>query len=190
MRVNEKQQCRRQFAAVRDAMTAEERAAVQSAICARLTASDVYRGADLILSYVAIRSEVETRGIISHALAHNKTVAVPLCVGDQMEFYCISALNQLRPGRFGVPEPDPATCVNCDPPPTALCLVPGLAFDRSGRSLGYGAGFYDRYLAAHTVLRLGLCAARCLADTLPAEATDQTMDMILTESGFLAFETI
>ncbi|MBR2730937.1 MAG: 5-formyltetrahydrofolate cyclo-ligase, partial [Clostridia bacterium] len=177
-------------AAVRDAMTAEERAAVQSAICARLTASDVYRGADVILSYVAIRSEVETRGIILHALAHNKTVAVPLCVGDQMQFYCIPSLDVLRPGRFGVPEPDPAACGLCIPTPQALCLVPGLAFDRAGRRLGYGAGFYDRYLASHPVIRLGLCADRCVASALPVEATDQTMDMILTESGFFAFETI
>ncbi|MBQ6268028.1 MAG: 5-formyltetrahydrofolate cyclo-ligase [Clostridia bacterium] len=190
MCVSAKQQCRRLYAGVRDAMTAAERDAVNAAITQALTASDLYRDANVILAYVSIRSEVETRAIISHALAHNKTVAVPLCIGEQMEFYCISALDQLRPGRFGVPEPDPATCVNCDPPPTALCLVPGLAFDRSGRRLGYGAGFYDRYLAAHAVLRLGLCAARCLADTLPAEPTDQTMDSILTESGFVAFNKI
>ncbi|MBR4726506.1 MAG: 5-formyltetrahydrofolate cyclo-ligase [Clostridia bacterium] len=185
-----KQQSRRLYAGVRDAMTAGERDTVNTAITQRLTDSGLYRDAGLILAYVSIRSEVETRAIISHALAHNKTVAVPLCVGDQMEFCRISALDQLRPGRFGVPEPDPASCARCDPPPSALCLVPGLAFDRSGRRLGYGAGFYDRYLAAHAVIRLGLCAARCLADALPAEPTDQTMDLILTESGFLAFDKI
>lgn len=187
MCVTEKQQCRRQFSAVRDAMTAGEREAVNAAIFDRLIASDVYRNADVILSYVAIRSEVETRGMIAHALAHNKTVAVPLCIGSQMSFYCIPSLDVLHPGRFGVPEPDPADCPLCVPSPKTLCLVPGLAFDRAGRRLGYGAGFYDRFFASHPVVRLGLCAERCVAPVLPAESTDQRMHLLLTESRFCDF---
>lgn len=188
--MTEKQRCRVLFTSVRDGMTAQERAAVDAAITARLINAPVYQSAPLLLSYVSIRSEAETRGIISHALAHNKRVAVPRCEGDRMAFYLIPSLASLRPGRFGVPEPDPAACPLCVPPAGALCLVPGLAFDRRGVRLGYGAGFYDRWFADNSVTRLALCAARCVAQALPAEATDQPMHLLLTENGMTAFDTI
>lgn len=186
--MTEKQRSRRLFSAVRDTMTPQERAAADAAILTHLVNSALYRDAELLLTYVSIRSEADTRSIIAHALAHDKRVAVPRCEGTQMTFHLIPALSALQPGAFGVPEPDPAACPPIDPPAGTLCLIPGLSFDRLGGRLGYGAGFYDRYLAAHPVTRLGLCAERCVAAAVPLEATDQRMHLLLTERGFTAFD--
>ena len=103
-----------------------------------------------------------------------------------MEFYQITSYEDLEPGHFGVWEPK----VYCPvyEGPSALLLVPGVAFDREGRRIGYGGGFYDRYLEKHPDHHtVGYAYAFQIYEHLPTEVFDRRVDCVLTENGFLKY---
>ena len=187
-----KGRARRALRARRDAMPAGERAITDARIRDRVLALDDFRRADAVLCYLAFSSEVETRGIISAALAAGKAVALPRCLpGGRLAWHAVRGLEGLRAGAHGILEPagDPGTLV----PPAALAapvaLVPGLAFDRAGYRLGYGGGYYDRFLASFGGVSIGLARCPLLLDDLRGlglvEAHDRPVDLVVTEGGVL-----
>ncbi len=111
-------------------------------------------------TYVFFIVEIQTDGILHRALAEGKALYLPRCLDDagQMAFYRVQALEELESGSFGVREPSlAAPQYNMDLDGQALCLVPGLCFDNKGYRLGYGKGYYDRFLAKFRGVTLGLC---------------------------------
>ena len=151
---------------------------------AHLFASPIFRKTDAILAYIDTQNELPTGEILAAAFREGKTIAVPRVAGETMDFYVISSTEDLEPGSFGILEPK-ASCPPYAGGP-ALMLVPGVAYDYGGHRIGYGGGFYDRYLAEHPEHEtLGLAYGFQVYPLLPAEETDQSVGDVLTEAGFL-----
>ncbi len=186
-----KRALRREAAAARDA--ASDRAAAAAAACGHLGALPAYRKAAVVLWYASMPSELATAPGIEAALSERappggrRVVAVPWCDGDDLGLWRIESLSELVPGTWGIPEPpadrrgDPERRVA--PEAIDLVVVPGLAFDRRGRRLGHGKGYYDRLLARSPAVRAGLCYAAQVFPEVPAGPRDAVMDFVVTEEG-------
>jgi 5-formyltetrahydrofolate cyclo-ligase len=135
--------------------------------------------------YVHFRSEVETLPLLAHLLAAGKTVSVPLTLRKESRLLAVQITDpasQLTTGYFGILEPSKMQAA-VNPADIDIALVPGSVFDQGGGRLGYGGGFYDRFLiqAAPQALRVGLAFAMQLVDQVPTAAHDQLMDILVTE---------
>ena len=167
------------------------RAAADAAIARRVLDSSAYGQARVLLGYAALPEEIQTDGILRRALAEGKALYLPRCLDDagQMAFYRVQALEDLESGSFGVREPSlAAPQYNMDLDGQALCLVPGLCFDNKGYRLGYGKGYYDRFLAKFRGATLGLCYNYFLQDCLPVGDYDLPVQQIATEDRVFAVE--
>ncbi|MDR1806143.1 MAG: 5-formyltetrahydrofolate cyclo-ligase [Clostridium sp.] len=182
----EKNEIRAQCKRWRSKLGEQEKAALDSRIRNRVLALWQYREAKSLYSYVSGALEVDTRGIIEAAWAAGKEVAVPRCVPNtrEMEFCLISSWEELEPGTFGVPEPKSA-CPLAVPSEESLCLVPGLSFDSSGARLGFGKGYYDRFLAAFPGRAAGLCYEGCVRPHVPCGRFDRHLPIVITEKRLL-----
>lgn len=194
----EKAQLRTTARAARDAMPADERAAADAAIARAVLESDAFTQAPCVLTYCSMGSEVDTHAIIREALQRGKTVALPRCQRGEglMNWHAIGRLEDAAPGYFGIREPadDSATLLDvCTCGPEALALVPGLLFDDEGFRLGYGGGYYDRFLAIFPGRTLGLARetqrVRSLAALGAREAFDLPVQLIATERGIFAAQS-
>ena len=174
-----KKEIRQRLLAMRSACPKEERAR-QSAEIARLVAAHpAYHGCGTLFSYVPFRQEVDTWPLMRIALAEGKTVAVPKVEGREMTFYRITGEDDLVPGSFGILEPK-ENCPAVSPASDDVMLLPGAAFDREGHRIGYGGGFYDRYLEKHPEpVKIGICFDFQLVDAIPAETFDQAADAVI-----------
>ncbi len=175
----QKQLLRPACAAVRAAVSEKEKKA--AAMCRLLQTLPAFREANTVLCYLAAGNEAETRGIIEACLQAGKCVALPRCYEDsRMEFMPVTHLSQASErSAFGIQEPPHGLPIN--PRKAELCIVPALAFDCRGFRLGYGMGFYDRYLKRFPGVSVGLCFEACLHDTLPTDVNDRPVHLIVTE---------
>ena len=150
-----------------------------------------YRDAGLILIYVSTDIEVDTHAIILNALSKGKKVAVPRCLEGtrKIDFYLINSLDDLLPGTFDVPEPDPQTSEKLSDFNGALCVVPALVYDSAGYRIGFGKGYFDRFLTATNVNTIGITYDACLFDIVPRGKYDKRVNMIITESKILDFSS-
>ena len=144
-----------------------------------------YASSTTILAYVSTNIEVDTRKIIERALEDGKRVAVPYCVPDTrlLEFYLIDSLDDLTPGTFGVLEPTPDPEKRLTDWEKSLCIVPGLCFDFDGYRLGFGKGYYDRFLSEYTGIRVGICYSSGVRGHLHHGRYDRTVDVLVTEKN-------
>ena len=143
-----------------------------------LAASDLYRNAKTIYGYLPYNQEVRTVPMLARALADGKRVAVPKVYGEEMKFIYLTDLTLVAKGYAGIPEPIADEPVAEEP--DALVLMPGLAFDPEGHRIGYGGGFYDRFLArepAHPTL--ALCYDFQMLPKLETEEFDIPVDCVL-----------
>ncbi len=153
-------------------------------IIARLTGQDVYRRSGCLASYVSVRNEVDTHTLIDSALDSGKRVAVPVAKPSHMLVHReIRGLAELKPSGFGLLEPSGEVGVEIQPDTFDIVLVPGLAFDQTGNRIGFGAGYYDRFLSLTPATKVGLAYDFQLFDRLPTGPRDIPMDLIITESG-------
>ncbi len=181
----EKAALRRQFRAQRTALLPEDAARWDKAIADHLLQSEAFCRADVVFCYLAVKDEVATAPIVQQALVLGKQVAAPVCgPGGQMEFKLFEGPHQLAPGRFGIAEPL-ESCPVAAATAHSLCLVPGLAFDRQGLRLGYGGGYYDRFLPRFAGRAVGLVRSGFLVQQLPAGRFDCKVQALVTENGWL-----
>jgi len=181
---------RRKVLQARDRLTQAARRTRSAALHGRLWGLAPFAAAEVLFIYVDFRSEVETLALIDQCLAKGKQVIVPLVAEDNQLIPCrLTALDELRPGAFGIPEPDPQRCARVAPGTIDLVLLPGSVFDAEGGRLGYGGGYYDRFLVneAPQALRLGVCFELQLVEALPLLPHDQRLDILVTESRVLRF---
>lgn len=144
-----KSEIRKEILKARSALPAEEAAAKSALIVERLLALEEYRRAEVVMAYADFRNEVRTDRLIRESLARGKAVAVPFT--DTREKRLIPSLllsypEDLAPGTWGIPEPAPGRLRPVEPAKIDLVVVPGVAFDIKGNRLGYGGGYYDRFL--------------------------------------------
>ncbi len=132
--------------AARSGLSAGERDAAARRILEKLRALPEFEEAETVYLYASLPDELPTEGLINYCLAHGKIVALPRIDGDVMRFRRINAFSELRPGCMGILEPSGRAQEITDP---GFMIVPGLAFDGGNNRLGFGRGFYDRYLSEH-----------------------------------------
>ena len=174
----DKKTLRAEIRAKKRAMTAQEIEEKSAALAKAFYETPEYKEAKTIYGYLPYNQEVRTTRMLSHALADGKRVAVPKVYGDTMKFILLSDLTQVAKGYAGIPEPVADGPVAADP--TALVLMPGLAFDPEGHRLGYGGGVYDKFLAAepdHPTL--ALCYDFQMLPHLDTESYDIPVDRVL-----------
>lgn len=179
-----KKNLRARYRRYREKMDAEQKICLDASIQCRLLTLEEYARADTIFTYVSKAGEVDTLSVITAALANRKRVAAPRCVPDtfDMEFYYITSLSDLEKGAFGVLEPIVEKCARVgDSYGCALCIVPGLSFDAQGYRLGYGKGYYDRYLAQFRGVTVGVSYLGCIQWNLPHGYYDRPVDILITE---------
>lgn len=164
--------------------------AVKVALDRRIRASlddlDAFRDAELVLAYVSQGAEVDTREIISSLLAAGRRVGVPLvdARAHALSFHEIGSLDELRPGFSGILEPAPrdGSLLTMEDFFGSVCLVPGLVFDADGHRVGYGGGYYDRFLWHYPGDKIALARSMQLSSNpLPVEPFDVPVDFIVTE---------
>ncbi len=185
--MEEKAALRRRMRAWRDALGPEELARASAAVARRLFSLRSFRAARTVLFYVSFRSEVDTVPMIRRAIALGKAVCAPQTLdagGCLVPRRVADPDRDLVPGFSGIPEPDPARAEEVPPGEIDVVVVPGLAFDRRGYRLGYGRGFYDRFLAALPAgtWRIGLCLEGQVVDALPRDPWDVPMHRVVTEA--------
>lgn len=139
-----------------------------------------YRQARSVYGYLSYNQEVRTDALLRRAQRDGKRVAVPRVEGDHMTFYWLDDLDRVQPGCKGIPEPYGTEPVADDP--HALVLMPGLAFDPAGHRIGYGGGFYDKFLAAEPHPTIALCYDFQLLDHLDTAEHDIPVDVVLHAS--------
>ena len=178
-----KKNLRLKYRQYRTQLTPEEKQALDEGVLARILRLTQYQRAGLVLTYVSTDIEVDTRRLIQQALNDGKRVAVPRCVPGtrNMEFYEIFSTDDLSPGTFGVyePTPDPERLIAHDC--GGICFVPGFCFDRAGFRLGYGKGYYDRFLSDYNGVKAGICYAACIRGSLFHGRYDCSVDLVITE---------
>ncbi|MCI9642765.1 MAG: 5-formyltetrahydrofolate cyclo-ligase [Eubacterium sp.] len=152
-------------------------------ICQTILSSDLFIDASQILCYYPLDDEINTLPVIDAALKCGKKTALPYCMDDNgnMEFYYITSRNDLKTGSFGIMEPDLSVCEKVCDFSSSLCIVPAFSFDRNGFRLGYGKGYYDRFLKKFTFNSIGLCYNNFLSDSLPVDHFDVAVKYIATE---------
>lgn len=152
-------------------------------ICQSFLNSHIFKSADTILCYSSLKYEISTDEIINGAFALNKTVALPYCTDKDgnMDFYIIDSTNDLVQGAFGIAEPDVNKCEKLQNFETCVIVVPGLCFSHDGKRLGYGKGYYDRFLQNNTLISVGLCYNTFIRDDIPTGEFDKNVDFVITE---------
>ena len=220
-----KKAVRKKVLALRDGIPAADKAQYDANIREIVTGMDEYREAEAILAYVSYRSEADTILLIEQALADDKAVFAPKVAGREMEFWKIASLKDLQEGYHGILEPVQSisfpdwisgrcSIVNTDAviPRTEDCVqevckvmmwMPGTVFDTAGHRIGYGGGFYDRYLnrlshalkltasseqqrlpVGHFTLTTAALAYHCqVLERIPYEEHDMKHDFLITERG-------
>ena len=174
----DKKQLRSEIREKKRAMTQQQIDAASARLGKLFAESEMYLSAKTIYGYLPYNQEVRTVPMLERALRDGKRVAVPKVFGNEMRFIYITDFSQVEKGYAGIPEPVADGPVADDP--TALVLIPGLAFDKEGHRIGYGGGFYDRFLAAepgHPTI--ALCYDFQLLPKLETEEFDIPVDCVL-----------
>lgn len=174
----DKQKLRAEIRARKRAMTAQEIEERSACLAERFYASEAYRNAKTIYGYLPYNQEVRTVAMLEHALCDGKRVAVPKCYGDEMRFIYLDDLSRVEKGYAGIPEPIDDAPIADDR--TALVLMPGIAFDPEGHRIGYGGGFYDKFLALepdHPTI--ALCYEFQMRPHLDTEPFDIPVDTVI-----------
>ena len=179
----QKKELRLAYKARRRELDQEYRREADRAIREAVMASTRWKNAERVFLYVSMWEEPDTRILIETALREGKRVYVPLCCPDRvMKAIRIQSTDELRPGMLNIPEP-PAENEAAAPGELDLAVVPCVTTTTAGARLGYGGGYYDRFLRLHRCPTMCLCYGRILADELPTDENDVRMDVVVTENG-------
>lgn len=193
--IRRKSALRRHWHAIRDSIPAKTRHRKSRRIADLVLTHPALAGDGAVFAYLSFRSEPETHTLIRTLLARGVQTAVPLCdpSSGTMRAAALTRWDQLRPGHYGILEPDPQLVKSGEikelpKSRIGLVLVPGLAFDQDGFRLGYGGGYYDRYLADYAGISIGLAFAECLTPELPRESFDKPVSLVLTDHTEIKWE--
>lgn len=181
-----KNSLRKQYLALRKSKTEEELLKSSEKIIENLYTINDFTNAKTIMVYVSFRGEVNTLPLIRELLTRNKRVCVPLCNSKDYSMTAreIKAFDDLSSGAYGILEPNP-TSPEIPANEIDFIVVPGCAFSEKGYRIGYGKGYYDRFLKNTKATTCGLGYDFSLAENLPFEETDIPLDIIITQSRII-----
>lgn len=176
-----KKDIRKKVFALRKECSQETADQISEKICETVISLPEFQEAACIYAYADYNKEVSTKGIIEAAWKAGKRVAVPKVHGKDMTYYLLTSFDQLEPGYFNIPEP---VCKEIAKDEDALMIVPGVAFDKNRHRVGYGQGFYDRYLSVHTQHKtVAIAFDFQIVEEAPAEETDIFPQKLVTETA-------
>lgn len=168
----------------RNAIPASLRAENDAKICDTITSLASFRYSDTLLIYSPIDGEINVDPIAQEALRRGKTVAYPIShKGGIMTFHSVTSLDELIPGGRGIKEPPVSNPVCSGSTENTLCIVPAFLFDSDGYRLGYGGGYYDRYLANFRGNKLGVVYSEFILPRVPRGRYDIAVDILVSEKG-------
>lgn len=175
---SEKSSLRKLLLGRRDNLSADFMSIASKQIRKNLKKIEAYREAQTIACYYSIGSEVKTQDIIQEIISEGKTLALPKIDNGMLVFYNVKKFEDLEEGEFGIMEPKQ----NC-PVVTKfdIILVPAVAMTRKGQRLGYGRGFYDRFLAGKNITSVALTYSRLIVKNIPRSNTDVPIHWVVTE---------
>ncbi len=160
-------------------------------ICKKMLNLAAFRYSDTVLSYSPLKGEVDITPFNQAVLESGKRLALPRCIPGSpiMEFRYVDSLEELQSGAYSIKEPtkENELWINKGHGST-LCVVPAMAFDREGYRLGYGKGYYDRFLSSKNLTRLGVAYSEFIVDKLPRGHFDLAVDVIVTESSLISLK--
>lgn len=181
--VKDKTSLRKYIKDKKKSMSEDEIASYSSQITTRLIALKEYKEVQRIYAYASYNQEVRTRQLIEYAIADGKLVLVPKVYGDIMKFHYIDSYDELVCGAYGIPEPDND---RIDEVNKGFMLLPGLCFDKNHHRMGYGGGFYDKYLSENTqFFKVAAAYDFQVMDSIPYEEYDIPVDKIVTPARVL-----
>ena len=182
--MTEKQEYRLALKKKRAAVPAEKRREWDIAIIKRIAASEIFKNAQELLLYAPIGTEINLLPLARAAQMQGKRIAFPRCdtATNTLRFYYLQPNARLCAGAYGIPEP-PADAPLCQPTERSVCIVPALTFDLSGSRLGYGKGYYDRFLSQFPGIAIGAVYSSLLVRRVPTEPHDLPVSFVFTEIG-------
>ena len=182
-----KRELRAKYRRIRERMDRTQKQEWDHMIFYRLIEAPFYKQAKTLFCFVSTAIEVDTIAILKQAFADQKTVAVPKCMdhNGHMEFFIIHSLDDLRADMFGLLEPDPTQCEKASDYSDSLCILPAFAFDTEGFRIGFGKGYYDRFLQRFSGIKAGICYNNCMTNSLPHGKYDVPADFVVTPKYIL-----
>ena len=183
----QKDDIREEYKQRRVEMPIEERHRRDEAICHVAEGLVSFRYAEYVLLYAATEGEIDVNAIAELALEKGKKVCFPRCdkKTHTMTYHRVNSLDELAVDSYGILEPAEDAPVYEPDKDTgaAVCFVPGLVYDKAGYRLGYGKGFYDRYLSAFSGCTIGVVYSDYILPVVPRGRVDVSVDILLTEKG-------
>ena len=186
----EKSELRELCLAKRRAMPKDVRAGLSRRICENIINSVSYKYYDTLLLYAALNDEPDLSYLAERALSDGKRIAYPRCIKAmrEMTFHYVTDLSILSSGTYGINEPDgklelfDTAALSC-----SVCFIPAIAADKNGFRIGYGGGYYDRFLSEYNGTAAAVTFSDFLLDTVPHGKYDLQADFTVTEGGILTF---
>ncbi len=177
--MQDKKELRRHFAGVRKVAKSEAKDVM---ITANVIALNEISEADIVLMFASFGSEVNTWDLARKLLSQNKVLAYPKCGrSGNMTFHIVNDTAALKDDAYGIPAPD-SSLPSPEITERTVCIVPGLAFTENGERLGYGGGYYDRFLERYPHIRtVALAYEAMITDSLPVQKHDAAVKLIVTE---------
>ena len=184
--ITEKNQLRTHFLKLRQSRSPEQKEQVDRALRDAVTAFDEFQSCRCLLCYAPTRGEIDLMPLAKEALAMGKEVAFPISHPEDctLTFHTVKSLDELVTGTYGIPEP-PSHAPQFKNTPDTICLVPALSFDREGYRLGYGKGYYDRFLSSFEGGSAGVIYKEFILDRVSQSRYDRSIDAIVCEEGII-----
>jgi len=184
MTENAKKELRTKIKTERLSMNKSVKSQLDNLISENLIKSNILSKSKLVLIYVSTDVEIDTSRIIDYCILNSIKIAIPRCVGKRkMNFYFYDKNTRLEKSKYGIYEPIDDKNNMVKGFENAVCVVPGLAFDKNGFRLGYGGGFYDTFLAENINIKtVGIIYNKNLYESLPKGIYDKQVDYIVTEN--------
>lgn len=183
----DKKSIRKEFASKRKLLTKEFVTKASLEIFENLKSTKIL-DFDRILIYSDFSNEVETDRIIQFLLTHNREVYLPVCNTQTKTFDCVKYSKEFLTNVYGIDEPANSESLGCEQK-IDCAIMPGLVFDNHGNRIGFGAGYYDKFLADNPqVYKIGLCYEFQVCDNIPSEKHDVRLDLLVTEKRLIKTE--
>jgi len=185
--MEDKKTLRKKYKAIRDCIPSNQKLEFDRLINENIIKLKECREATDICVYMAIGSEIVLDDLINYSLDCNKKVWLPRVINGEMQFYKYNRDTKLIEGAYHIMEPDSEEILT--PDNQTVVIMPGLAFSRQGGRLGYGGGYYDRYIEKYpSVRRIAVCYDECIAKMLPMEVFDKQPQKIVTNREIIVLD--
>ena len=179
-----KKKLRNQYKQYRLDLPADIKADYDKAICDALMQLVSFRHSDTLLMYAPLEGEIDVMPIAEKALELGKRVAFPRCVEEprNLDFKYVGSVDELKSGSYSIADPteDMESVTDYS---KSICIIPGVVFDNAGYRVGYGKGYYDRFLAAYDGTKFGLAYSECILNEVPRGRFDRHVDILISEKG-------